>query len=104
MWRVIAGTRSKHKKNPDYYKCLGKLEDKGLEDFKGIIDMDVRRTALALKDPHHAQKLTSILVNYSKRNSKVGYCQGLNILCSYFLNKGLHEEVAMVSRGSLLGA
>lgn len=93
MWKVLAGTYSKQKKNPDYYKCLGKLEDKGFDDFVQIIAMDVRRTTEALRNEEHARKLTSVLVSYSKRNSKVGYCQGLNMLASYLLKKKLAEEV-----------
>jgi len=92
MWRSLAGTRSKIKKNPDYYKCLSKLQDKGLEDFTGIIGMDVKRTHHAIRSEDHAKKLTNVLLNYSKRNCKVGYCQGLNMLVSYLLYKGLSEE------------
>ncbi len=33
-------------------------------------------------------------MNLKRRNSKVGYCQGLNMLASYLVIKGLSEEEA----------
>jgi hypothetical protein len=55
--------------------------------------MDVKRTEEALNDAVHAEKLTNILLNFSKRNSRIGYCQGLNFIASYFLKHLKDEEV-----------
>lgn len=93
MWKVLAGVGSKIRKNPDYYASLSKINDPGLMDFTTIINLDVHRTMEAQESAEHKRMLTSILLNYSRRNSKVGYCQGLNMLVSYLLVKGLAEEV-----------
>lgn len=54
------------RKNPDYYRCLGKLEDKATAEFSQIILMDVKRTPEAAADEEHSRKLTAVLVNYAK--------------------------------------
>lgn len=40
-----------------------------------------------------AGELLEVACLHERRNSKVGYCQGLNMLVSYFLHNGLTEEV-----------
>ena len=37
-----------------------------------------------------------------RRNSKVGYCQGLNGLVAYFLQKDIQEEVVLGHIGMFL--
>lgn len=102
MWKLLADIKSSMRKNPDYYTHLVKFEDKSAQEFAGIIGMDVKRTPDATANEEHSRKLTNILLAYSMRNSKVGYCQGLNMLASYFLSRGLSEEVALLSPGKLL--
>jgi Rab-GTPase-TBC domain len=94
MWKILADIKTNMKKNPDYYSHLIKFDDKAAQEFSGIIGMDVKRTPDAIASEEHARKLTNILLAYSMRNSKVGYCQGLNMLGSYFLSRGLTEEVS----------
>lgn len=55
MWRVLAAIPSRLIRNPDYYKSLTLLNDPSIEDFCGIIHMDVRRTPGALDDEAHAK-------------------------------------------------
>lgn len=102
MWRLLADIKSNMKKNPDYYSYLVKFEDKSAQEFAGIIGMDVKRTPDAIANEEHSRKLTNILLAYSMRNSKVGYCQGLNMLASYFLSRGMSEEVERCLLGKLL--
>lgn len=104
MWKVLADIKTNMRKNPDYYTHLIKIEDKSAQEFAGIIGMDVKRTPDAIVSEDHARKLTNILLGYSMRNSKVGYCQGLNMLASYFLSRGLSEEVDSDSLGKFLDA
>lgn len=62
----MSGANCNKKKNPNYYECLSISCVGPSEHFRRIIDMDVRRTEEAIKDPEHAKQLTNILVNFSK--------------------------------------
>ena len=64
---LLSGASCNKKKNPDYYSCLNESCNGPANYFKRIIDMDVRRTEEAIKDPdNHGKKLTNILLNFSK--------------------------------------
>jgi hypothetical protein len=57
---------SNRKKNLKYYECLSVSCVGPSRHFKRIIEMDVKRTDEANKDPVHYQQLTNILLNFSK--------------------------------------
>lgn len=62
----MANINSNIAKNPDYYKALVLYDDPGMDDFKSIITMDVKRTAGANVCEEHGKKLTRVLLCYSK--------------------------------------
>jgi hypothetical protein len=65
-WKLLSGASNNKKKNPNYYECLSISCIGPSEHFQRIIEMDVRRTEEATRDPTHAKQLTNILVNFSK--------------------------------------
>jgi hypothetical protein len=66
IWKIVGNINSNIFKNPDYYRALTLYDDPGLDDFKNIIVMDVKRTNAAHTSENHASKLTRVLLNYSK--------------------------------------
>ena len=63
---MLSGAESNKRKNEQYYQCLCESMTGPSHHFKKIIDMDVRRTDEANKDPKHAEMLTKVLLNFSK--------------------------------------
>lgn len=54
--------------------------------------MDIKRTYAKIITQDTKEKMLRVLYNYSKRNMEIGYCQGMNFICYYFLENGFTEE------------
>jgi predicted choloylglycine hydrolase len=77
----------------DYYQNLLNFNDFP-DYFKHQIKVDVLRTTSFkpnVKIEAHRASLSNILNNYSKKNSIVGYCQGLNFIASFLLDLDMTE-------------
>lgn len=92
VWNVLTFTDKNMHWNPKYYTSIAKCFGSTFKDILGVILLDVKRTRAAISDPNIFLKLSNVLHSFAKRNSKIGYCQGLNSLVCYFLEKGLSEE------------
>ena len=92
MWLYFSGASASIMKNPGYYDQIKKSYNDFTEPFRKDILKDVDRTYLAKIDEIHHKKVMEVLVAYTKRNSIVGYCQGLNTIISYFIEIGFTEE------------
>lgn len=93
MWRVLAGVKGKMEQQEEYYNCLVRMQDDGMKEFEHIIKIDVVRTPVPAATK---EKLERLLLAYAKRNCKVGYCQGMNMIGAYFLEQDFSEEVVQL--------
>lgn len=92
-WLVCSGARRKMQQNPGYYLEL--LHKKEVDTtYIEQIELDAPRTF-----PHHPyfgeegqSKLKRVLVAYSRRNPKVGYCQSMNFVTGMLLLFMKEEE------------
>lgn len=96
FWRIITKSDKQAANNPGYYQSLVDSLEEPFKNFAQVIDLDVKRTLAAQKSKSVYQQLTNILLAYAKRNSRVGYCQGLNGIVAYFLQKKMSEEVRLL--------
>lgn len=77
---------------PGYYEMLNESYNHLMLPSKQIIFMDIKRTYASVITEDRKEKMLRILYNYSKRNMEIGYCQGMNFMCYYFLEVGYSEE------------
>lgn len=75
-----------------YYAQLNESFTGHMLPSKRIILMDIKRTYASIITEEMKEKMLRILYNYSKRNMEIGYCQGMNFMCYYFLDSGYSEE------------
>lgn len=101
-WRITTKADKNAVLNRGYYESLVNSLEDPFNNFAQVIDLDVRRTPAAIKNKSIYQQLTNILLAYAKRNSRVGYCQGLNGIVVYFLQRKIPEEVDYVHQGMFL--
>lgn len=101
-WRITTKADKNSVLNRGYYQSLVDSLEDPFNNFAQVIDLDVRRTPAAIKNKSIYQQLTNILLAYAKRNSRVGYCQGLNGIVVYFLQRKIPEEVASFHSGMFL--
>ena len=76
----------------EYYQQLDKSYNEHLLKTKKIIVMDIKRTYANINTQETKDKMLRILYNFSKRNTEIGYCQGMNFVCYHFLEYGFSEE------------
>lgn len=101
-WRITTKADKNAVLNRGYYESLVNSLEDPFNNFAQVIDLDVRRTPAAIKNKSIYQQLTNVLLAYAKRNSRVGYCQGLNGIVVYFLQRKIPEEVDYVHQGMFL--
>ena len=88
FWFYASGAAREKKNNKDYYEnILNNYPDYIPSNWENVIDADIPRTFpdeknLNEEDP---KKLRNILVAYSRRNPKIGYCQGFNFFAARLL-------------------
>lgn len=75
-----------------YYTDLQAAYNDQFGTTKNIIEKDIRRTYAKEITKEQKEALFRILFSYAKRNGKLGYCQGMNVLAYFLLNFGFTEE------------
>ncbi|CAK65037.1 unnamed protein product (macronuclear) [Paramecium tetraurelia] len=94
----LSGARTKRVQNPDVYDEVTKLRTDYPQSYFQTIQLDVVRTvspSLRIKNNdrtyernhEYEAKIERILVAYSIRNPFVSYCQGLNFITHFLVNK-----------------
>lgn len=79
-------------RHPGYYQLLEDSFNDQLSSVKRIILMDIKRTYSKEITQDIKDKMFRILYGYAKRNMEIGYCQGMNFMCYFFLKFGFNEE------------
>ena len=92
IWLLLTDTVGNLGRYPNYYNNLNDTFNSHMLSSKRIIEMDILRTNADTITPEIKAKMRRILYNYAKRNMKIGYCQGMNFICFYFLSCGFTEE------------
>ncbi|KND94304.1 TBC domain-containing protein C4G8.04 [Tolypocladium ophioglossoides CBS 100239] len=87
IWSECSGANGL--RDPGYYEDL--VAQNGDEDDPAVvsqIQMDIHRTLtdnIFFRKGPGVQKLSEVLVAYSRRNKEVGYCQGMNLIAANLL-------------------
>lgn len=76
----------------DYYQSLQTAYNDNFALARISIEKDIRRTYASQISKEDREVLFRILFSYAKRNSEIGYCQGMNIIAYFFLTSGFSEE------------
>jgi len=88
-WFLLSGAEREKNLHPGYYhNILYEYPDYIPSKYKTIIDADLDRTCPNedfFKKPENRKKLSNVLVAYSRRNCKIGYCQGFNLIVAKLL-------------------
>ncbi|CAD8104955.1 unnamed protein product [Paramecium primaurelia] len=94
----LSGARTKRVQNPDVYDEVIKLKTDYPQSYFQTIQLDVVRTVsptqriknnerIYERNHEYEAKIERILVAYSIRNPFVSYCQGLNFITHFLVNK-----------------
>ena len=78
-----------------YYKIIYQYPEYIPSKCEAIINADLKRTfpnEEYFKKPENKKKLKNVLIAYSRRNSKIGYCQGFNFIVARLLKLFDKEE------------
>ena len=96
FWFIASGAKRELLNNPGYYSSIIKNFPHGTQSpAEDILKLDVNRTFPTLdffKKPENRDKLTRILIAFSRRNATIGYSQGLNIIAGRLLMIEEDEE------------
>lgn len=88
-WFLLSGAEREKNLHPGYYhNILYEYPDYIPSKYKTIIDADIDRTCPTedfFKKIENRKKLSNVLVAYSRRNCKIGYCQGFNFIVAKLL-------------------
>ena len=88
-WFLLSGAEREKNLHPGYYhNILYEYPDYIPSKYKTIIDADLDRTCPTedfFKKIENRKKLSNVLVAYSRRNCKIGYCQGFNFIVAKLL-------------------
>lgn len=106
VWKAISGAAKKKGTAPDgyYLELLREVQGRETKATRQI-DNDLHRTFPGhskIDSPEGLQSLRRILVAYSWRDSRVGYCQGMNFVAAYLLLVMRSEEEAFWMLATLL--
>ena len=61
-------------------------------EYSNQIDKDLKRS-IYKDDKDFIEKVRSVLINYSIRNSSIGYCQGFNFIVEKIMKVMENNEV-----------
>ena len=88
-WFLLSGTEREKNLHPGYYhNIIYEYPDYIPSKYKTIIEADLDRTCPTedfFKKPENRKKLSNVLIAYSRRNCKIGYCQGFNFIVAKLL-------------------
>ena len=88
-WFLLSGAEREKNLHPGYYhKIIYEYPEYIPSKYKTIIDADLDRTCPTedfFKKPENRKKLNNVLIAYSRRNCKIGYCQGFNLIVAKLL-------------------
>jgi hypothetical protein len=76
---------------PGYYKALDGSYNDQINCYRKQIQKDIDRTAKNMSQDLK-QKMMRILINFAKRNMKIAYCQGMNLICFFLIEMNFEEE------------
>ena len=89
MYLNLTGAKMEKENHKNYYFNLINNFPKNIPNkFLNIIEADLNRTFIEneyFHNENNLNKLKNILVAYSRRNSKIGYCQGFNFIVGKLL-------------------
>ena len=89
MYLNLTGAKMEKENHKNYYFNLINNFPKNIPNkFLNIIEADLKRTFIDneyFHNENNINKLKNILVAYSRRNSKIGYCQGFNFIVGKLL-------------------
>jgi hypothetical protein len=89
MYLNLTGAKMEKENHKNYYFNLINNFPKNIPNkFLNIIEADLKRTFIEneyFHNENNINKLKNILVAYSRRNSKIGYCQGFNFIVGKLL-------------------
>ena len=88
-WFLLSGAEREKNLHPGYYhKIIYEYPEYIPSKYKTIIEADLDRTCPSedfFKKPENRKKLFNVLIAYSRRNCKIGYCQGFNLIVAKLL-------------------
>ena len=89
MYLNLTGAKMEKENHKNYYFNLINNFPKNIPNkFLNIIEADLNRTFIEneyFHNENNLNKLKNILLAYSRRNSKIGYCQGFNFIVGKLL-------------------
>ena len=89
MYLNLTGAKMEKENHKNYYFNLINNFPKNIPNkFLNIIEADLNRTFIEneyFHNENNLKKLKNILLAYSRRNSKIGYCQGFNFIVGKLL-------------------
>ena len=88
-WLLLSGAEREKNLHPGYYhNIIYEYPDYIPSKYRTIIEADLDRTCPTeefCKKPENRKKLSNVLIAYSRRNCKIGYCQGFNLIVAKLL-------------------
>ncbi|KRX00228.1 Rab-GTPase-TBC domain [Pseudocohnilembus persalinus] len=92
IWLIASNAQ--YYMNDIYKGYYDKLKFSNFPDFyRFTILKDVDRTFFSHDSSQQMfQQLYNLLMVYSRRNAKIGYCQGMNFIASFLLQQNFNEE------------
>ena len=88
-WFLLSGAEREKNLHPGYYhNIVYEYPEYIPSKCNNIIEADLDRTCPTeeyFKKPENRQKLSNVLIAYSRRNCKIGYCQGFNLIVAKLL-------------------
>lgn len=92
---MTGARREKELHKEYYYKIIYQYPEYIPSKCEAVISADLKRTFPNdeyFKKPENKKKLKNILIAYSRRNSRIGYCQGFNFIVARLLRLFNTEE------------
>ena len=90
-WKLITNANAEISRNEKYYEELCKSFEKTLSSTQKLIQLDIRRTHSKKMTKEKEEMMFRILFSIAKRRMDMGYCQGMNFLCIFFIDCGFSE-------------
>lgn len=97
-WLSMSGARREKELHKDYYyKIVYQYPEYIPSKYEAVISADLKRTFPNdeyFKKKENQKKIKNVLIAYTRRNSKIGYCQGFNFIVARLLRLFDKEEDA----------